>query len=167
MQLVKDITQSVLSFSSDAVIILTLIGLGAAYAFIMGKRPAISLILSYYPAAFIFRYLPFFKQYTASNPANAGQALVQAGIFLLILIPIHFILNQVISAESSFSRIRKIIESLILGGISASLAILTSYQVVNLKSLYNFAGGVDALFSSTYLFYWLILPFVVLFFMKE
>lgn len=167
MQIVKDITQSVLSFSSDAVVILALIGLATAYAFIFGKRPAISLILSFYPAALIFRYIPFLKQYTASNPAVASQALIQAGIFLLILIPIHFILNQCISAESSFSRIRKIFESLILGGTTAALAIFTSYHIVNLKSFYNFAGGVDTLFASSYIFYWLILPFVVLFFVKE
>lgn len=167
MEIVKDITQSVLSFSSDAVVILALIGLASAYAFIMGKRPAISLILSFYPAALIFRYLPFFKEYTASNPADASGALIQAGIFLLILVPIHFILNQCISAESAYSHVRKIFESVILGGVTAGLAILTSYQIVNLKSLYNFAGGVDALFASTYLFYWLLLPFAVLFFIRK
>lgn len=167
MEIVKDITQSILSFSSDAVVILSLIGLASAYAFIMGKRPAISLLLSFYPAALIFKYLPFFKAYTASNPAGSSGALIQAGIFILILVPIHFILNQCISAESSFSRIRKLFESLILGGATTALAILISYQVVNIKSFYNFGGGIDALFSSTYIFYWLILPFVVLFFMKE
>jgi hypothetical protein len=167
MQIVKDAITSALSFSSDVIIILVLVGLFTAYAFVMGKRKAISLILSFYPAVAISRLLPLFKEYTASNQVSSSQALTQTAVFLVILIPIHLILNQFIATEFSFGSLRKIIESLSLGAVTAGLAVFFSYQVVNFKSIYNFGSGIDILFSGYLLFVWLALPIVALFLFRE
>src|SRR5258708_4907436 len=158
MQIVKDAIQSVLSFSSDVVVILVLVALGSAYAFLRGKRKAVSLILSFYPAVVIFRYLPFFKQYLANNQISAPEVLTQVVIFLVILIPIHLVLNRLIATEFSFSGIKKIIELLAFGVATSILAVFFSYQIVNMRSVYNFGGGIDILFSGNLLFLWVVLP---------
>ena len=146
---------------------MVLIALGTSYGLMMGKGRIVSLILSFFPAAFLFRYLPFLKTFSVSSPTTSGDVLTQVLLFLVLLIPIHLLLNHYISSDFSFaSPIRKFFESLILGSATASLFILASYQVINIKSFYNFSGGIDNLFTGNLLFYWLLLPFIALFLMK-
>lgn len=167
MQIITDVVHSVLSFSSDVIVIIILIGLGTAYSFIAGKRKAISLIFSYYPTVLLFRSLPFLKQYTANNPATTTEALTLIAIFVVIMALVNIVLNRFINTDYHFSNVRKMIESIVLGTTTAVLAILASYTVINLKIFYNFGVGIDAIFSSNYYFYWLILPFVILFLFRK
>ncbi len=167
MEIVREAVQAVLSFSSDAVVILLLIAGLSAHAFIMGKKRAVSLLIAFYPAALLFKYLPFLKQYTSINPATSGETITQVIIFLIIVGIIHVVLNNLVSAESSFSRVRKMIDSFILGVTTASIAVLCSYHVISIKNFYNFSSGIDALFISSFIFYWLFIPFVILYFLRK
>jgi hypothetical protein len=167
MEIFRDALQSVLSFSSDAMLIIALTTLGSTYAYIKGKEKGISLILSFYPSFLIFSQLPFFREYTASNPASSTEAMTQVGIFLVIFIPIHFILNRFVSADFSYSKLRKIGDSFILGLLTAGLVLLFSYHVVNIELVYNFSSGIDAFFLGNYYFWWLLAPFIAFFFLKK
>ncbi len=167
MQIEKEAIHSILSFSSDVIVVFVFLAIGTLYAFMAGKKRATSLLISFYPAALILKYLPLLTKLSISNPSNSSEALIQVGLFILILIPIHITLNQFVASEFSFSKIRKFFESLCYGGAFTSLIILFSYQVINLKSIYNFGSGIDSLFSGSFLFGWLLLPFVVLFIFRR
>ncbi len=167
MEIVREAVQAVLSFSSDAVVILLLVAGLSAYAFILGKGRAISLLISFYPAALLFKYLPFLKQYTVANPATSALAIEQAVIFLILVGITHIVLNSLISIESSYSKVRKILDSLILGVTTASIVIVCSYSVVTIKNFYNFSNSIDSLFASGLIFYWMFAPFVVIYLLRR
>jgi len=167
MNFFQDIVQSVLSASSDVVIILALIAILFAYGLFAGKSHLVSFIISLYPAAFIFKLVPFFQDILGKTSATAQDVLIKIVIFALIFMPIHLVINSLISTEFSFSRIRKFIEAGILGLTGTSVLVAFSYQVVNISKLYNFSAGIDKLFISGNFFWWLIASFIVLFFLRK
>ncbi len=166
MDIVQDVVGTVLSFSSDAIIIAVLVGIFSTYSIFYGKGKTISLILGFYPAVFIFGFFPFFKEILKEQPENLSQAIIQVIIFLSVFIPVVYIVNKFISDEFSFSRIRRIFEAGALGLASSFLAILFSYKVVNLQKLYNFSPAIDSLFLGN-TFWWLIAPFIIIFLIRR
>jgi len=167
MNIVQDIIKSVLSFSSDAVIIAILALVFAAYGIFFGKGKLISIILSFYPAVYIFDSIPYFKKILTSAPITFSEALIQILIFLALFIPINFVLRHFIHGEFSSSRIKKVLEAGILGLTATSLVILFTYHGINLQKIYNFSSGIDSLFLSGNIFWWLLAPFVIIFFFRR
>lgn len=167
MGIVQDIVKGVLSFSSDIVIIALLTAVFAAYALFLGKDRVVALILSFYPSVLLFKAIPYFKKLVVLNPANLQEAFVQVFLFLVIFVPVNYVVLHIVSGEFSFSRIKKVFEAGILGLTATSLTILFSYQVVNLQKIYNFSSGIDKLFTGDAFFWVLIIPFGVLFFLRK
>lgn len=167
MNFLQDAVQNILSASSDAVVIAGLIAGFTAYGLFFGKSRLVTAILSLYPAAFIFKLIPFFQEILKQTSATPQDVLIKLVIFVLIFIPIHLVMNHFISAEFSFSRIRKFIEAGILGVVATSTVIAFSYQVINISKLYNFSSGIDSLFISGNFFWWLVASFVALFFLRK
>jgi len=167
MNIVQDIIKSILSFSSDAVVIVSFAMVFAAYGIFFGKGKLLALILSFYPASFLFNAIPYFKKILNSAPISISEASIQVIIFLALFIPINFVFNQFVHGEFSFSRIRKVVEAGILGLAATSLVVVFSYHVINLQKIYNFSAGIDSLFLGGYIFWWLLAPFVVIFFFRR
>ena len=167
MELVQEFVKGVLSFSSDIVVLAALTAVFTAFALFKGKDKVVALILSFYPSAFIFGEIPYFKQYLNSNPADFQEAVVQLLLFLVIFLPINYVVLHIVAGEFSFSRLKKLFEALILGLTATSLSVLLSYHVINLQKIYNFSSGLDSLFTGNGLFWWLLIPFGVLFFLRK
>lgn len=163
----QDVVQSILSASSDTFVVLALIAILSGYGLFAGKHRLVSFIVSLYPAAFIFRLIPFFKDILGQTSATGQDVLVKLVIFALILVPIHLVMASFISTEFSLSRIKKFIEAGVLGLAGTAVLIAFSYQVVNISKLYNFSAGIDALFISGNFFWWLLASFVALFFLRK
>jgi len=167
MGIVQDVVKGVLSFSSDIVIVALLTAIFAAYALFLGKDRVVSLILSFYPSVLIFKALPYFKKLIVLNPSNFQDALIQVILFLIIFVPVNYVMLHIVSGEFSFSRVKKVFEAGILGLTATSLTILFSYHVINLQKMYNFSSGIDNLFTGTMFFWWLLIPFGVLLFLRK
>lgn len=167
MSIFQDIVRNVLSFSSDAVVILALFAGATAFGLFFGKHKLVSIILTFYPTALIFRSIPYFKKILSTTPLTFSEAFAQIAVFFAVFIPIYFILSHFISTEFSFSRIRKVIEACLLGFVATVLAIFSSYHIINLQKIYNFSTGIDSLFLSSTVFWWLLAPFVALFFLRK
>jgi len=167
MNIVQEVIQSFLSFSSDAVIIAGIAVLFTAYGIFFGKGKLISLILAFYPATYLYKIFPYAKKITSIVPAGGSEAIAQLVIFLALFLPIAYILSTFIFAEFSFSRIKKVISSAALGVTATSLTLLFSYHVINLQKIYNLSAGVDKLFLGSNVFWFLLAPFVIIFFFRK
>lgn len=167
MNIFQDAVQNILSASSDAVVIAILVSGFTAYGLFFGKRRLVSAILSLYPTAFIYKLIPFFQEILKQTSAIPQDVLVKLVIFVLIFIPINFVMNHFVSSEFSFSKIRKFVEAGLLGVVATAIAIAFSYQVINISKLYNFSSGIDSLFISGNFFWWLVASFIALFFLRK
>jgi len=167
MDALQEIAQSVLSASSDVVVLGAIFAIATSYGLFFGKGRAVSLILALYPTALIFELIPYFKDILGTVSETSGDVLVKAVIFAIILLPLHFIINHFIFTDFSFSRIRKLFEAGILGLSVLALLIAFSYRVIDISELYNFSSGIDTLFASANFFWWLLAPFVVLTFLRK
>lgn len=161
MQTFQDITQNLLSVSSDVVVILVLVAIGSAIGFFYGKSRIIAAIIAFYPAIILFRSVPFFNDVVEKNPTNTGEALSAIAVFAVGYALSFMSLKRIISAEFPYSRVKKTIEGILFGGLFASMLVYISYQVINLQKIYNFSGGIDKLFVSSVVFWWLIIPLVL------
>jgi hypothetical protein len=166
MQIPQEVFKTILSASSDTIIIAVLIGLGFAFSFFLSKRRAVAFLLSFYPSFLIYKFLPFIKQFAITDPLSQNQAVIPVVLFAVIFFVINLVIYQFISAAYSFSGSSKFILSLVLGVLIASFLLVFSYQVVNLNVFHNFSSGIDILFSSANYIWWLIVPFPVLYFLR-
>lgn len=166
MQIPQEVLKSLLSASSDTIIIAVLIGLGFAFSFFLGKRRAIAFILSFYPSIFIYKYLPFLRMFVISNPVNQNQAVIPVVLFAGIFLLINMVIYSFISADFSFSKSGKLIESLVFGTVIASLVLLFSYQVINMSVFHHFSSTINFLFSDANFAWWLIIPFPVMYYFR-
>jgi hypothetical protein len=154
MEIVGDLFGKIFSVSSDVLIIVVIAIALTAYGLMWGKQKIIALILSLYIGAFIFSFIPF----------NITGTLAQVAAFAAITGIMTFLIERMIIADFSFSKIRKFIEAGFLGIAGTMLLMLLSYHLIEIGSLYNFGSGIDILFSAKYLFWWLVAPLVILFF---
>jgi hypothetical protein len=162
MAIVQDITKSILSFSSDAVVIFAVIAIFTAYGIFFGKGKILSLLLAFYPATLVLRAIPQFN-----NPLGSPDTYTQLGLFLIVFIVLFYIFNHFIQGQFSFSHVRKTLEASVFGLTAASLTIYFTYHVVNLQKIYNFSPSIDNLFMGNTSFWWLLAPFVIIFLFRK
>lgn len=156
MNIVNQATHSLLSLSTGIVIIIALTAIFGTYAFIRGKGRGVSLILAFYPSILIYSYIPLAKVSTS--------APVQAGIFAILVIAVHLILNRFIEAGFAFSSGRKVFDSLIVGIFATVLVVWATYHIASIEAIdpIKFSQNVDAVFAAKYSLYVLLAPLVAL-----
>jgi hypothetical protein len=159
--------KSIFSLSSDIAAIAGLTALFALVGLLFGKGKLVALILAFYPTGLLFKNLPFFKKFTTFSALSLQDTLTGLAIFLVLFGLIHYIINTFISADFSYSSIGKFFEACFLGLTATSIAILFSYQIINLAKIYNFSPSIDKLFAGDALFWWLLAPLGVLFIIRK
>lgn len=123
------------------------------------KSRILSLILAFYPTAFLYNQIPFFNKLIVLN-TDIGKVLNKLGIFLILFIIISIVINKHTSSYGDFSGfINKI-------GLTTCILILFmvfSYTIIDLSLFHNFSSSIDALFMGEgRAFGWSLLPFVIL-----
>ncbi len=122
----------------------------------------VSLILSLYVTSLVYTHAFFIERLMFLEKVDQ-QFYNQLGIFLIILLPIYFLLNRlVVSAGGGGARqfVRKTLHFVAALGLFATIL----YHVVPLESVYDLPAQVDQIFSSeTMLTFWLLAPLLVLF----
>ena len=167
MDAIQEITHSVLSFSSDAIVVLIFIAVGTAVSLYYGKARILALIFSFYPTILLFDIIPFFDSRIDKNPVSLSSAVPAFAFFLLLFAFSFFAIRKLIMADFSFSRLKRTLESIVFGTVFASLIIYCSYHVIITQKIYNFSASIDTLFLSTVAFWWLIIPLVLVFIFKR
>jgi len=159
MDFIQGIVKTVLSFSSDIVVLVALSAIFASIGLFFGKKRLVAIILAFYPAGLIFSVFPFFK--------NATGFLSETLVFLVFFLLSFYLFGFILSTEFSYLRIRRLFEATILGITATALTISFSYHVVVVTSLYNFSTSIDRLFLGQMYFWWLLIPLGVLFILRK
>lgn len=121
-----------------------------------------SLIISIYAAAFIYSNAFFVKQLTVVD-GSSQLFWNKLGIFLIILLPIFFLMKKIVSFTYTRGGMRYV-RTIVLGLALLGLILSMLYHVIPVQSIYDFPGSVDKVFASDSAFtVWLILPLVALF----
>jgi len=148
--------------STDIIALVVLFIIFFSYALYFGKNRMISLILSFYPALYLFSSFPFTDKLIFME---GGIALLinQIVLFLIFLIPLDIIIGRYVSSAGyGGSKYLKMI------GYSIALVVLVlvfSYSVVSLDSFYNFGSSVDNIFSNDYMFWLTLIPLAIILFL--
>ena len=148
-------------FSPDLFVILGIWLIGTVYTFYFGKGRGVTLILSLYPGLLLFEKFPYIKQLSVlkGEPLASINTVV---IFLVCTCVSYFILHKYIFADFGEG---KFIRSALIGLAFTGCVLALWYFVLPLNTFYNFSGIIDTWFSPDIgIFWWLIGPLVVLFF---
>ena len=157
--------ETIMNLSLDTIILIVMFLLFFIYGLKFGKRKIISLVLSLYTAVPIVFFFPYLHNISFFGDTNKAVIYSQTGLFILAVIFINITLGRVISWELHSRGLRKLIENGFLAFVSSGLLVAISYRIINISELYDFAGPIDSLFTSTTLFFWwLVAPLVVIFF---
>src|SRR5690606_3050503 len=130
MDAFQDIVHSILSFSADAVVVLVIAAIGSAISLHYGKSRSLALIFSFYPAILLFDALPCLNSLRDTHPVSIKDAAPSFAVFLACYALSFFALKKFISAEFSFSRIKRTVEGILFGTVFASLIVYISYHVI-------------------------------------
>ena len=121
-----------------------------------------SLIIAIYITALLYANLFFIKQLTLVKGADQ-LFWNHLAIFVIILVPVFFLINKYISTPVSRGAMKPLrFVLLLIAFVGLVLTIL--YHIVPLEPIYNLPAQVDQIFASEMAFtIWLIAPLVVLF----
>lgn len=149
-------------FTRDTVVLLGVFVLFFAFALYFGKNRIISLLLSFYPAAFLYERFPYLaKLLVLQGPQLA--VLNKLIIFLIFLIPIDIIINKFIFSDSGYGSTRLLrIAGFAIAGVI--LMLVFTYSVVDLSIFYSFSIAIHHTIS-TYIFWWTLAPLILMFFL--
>ncbi|HZS42872.1 MAG TPA: hypothetical protein VFA52_01500 [Candidatus Paceibacterota bacterium] len=155
------------SYGADLSILVILFILTAVYGLYWGKQRLVSLILAFYPAILLFLNFPYVNNLLLIK-ATAGQIFVsKCVIFLIFLIPIHLIFNRFVFGDFGFNSNRKFLQAAILSISILILIIVFFYRVVPLTNVYSVSLPLARYLSTSKdFFWWLLVPFVGLFFTR-
>ncbi len=160
MDFIQDIVKSILSFSSDVVIIVALTAIFASIGLFFGKSRLVAIILAFYPVSLILSTFPYLK----SVPQTIFSEIV---IFLVFYFITFYLFSFILSTQFSYQKIKRFLEAVLLGLTATALTIVTAYHTIDLTSIYNFSGSIDRLFLGDMYFWWLIIPLGILFIFKR
>lgn len=157
-------TESIANLSLDTIILIIIFSVFFVYSIKFGKRSIILLILSFYISIPLISFFPYFDKISFFGSTEKALLYSQIGLFIIIIFILNIILDRIVNIEFYYGGFRKLIESIFLGAVSGGLLVAVSYHIVNISVLYNFGNYIDYIFASqTILFWWLIMPFVVIF----
>lgn len=148
-------------FPTDILVILGIFVVGTLLTFFMGKSRGVTVVLSLFGAIALFQSFPFIKQMTVlSGPIP--EALNIVGVFVAFALCVFFLLDQYIVgdfAEGNF------FTSILIGVVFTAIILALIYFVLPFSPLYDFGANVDKWFTGSFnLFWWLLAPLVILFF---
>lgn len=147
------------ALSSDIVFLLVLFGLVFLCSMYFGKNKIVSVILAFYPAAFLYNNFPYTEKFIFLD-GDSGLVISKILIFLAFLFIVYIAVARYVSLYDESSG------NLMKAGLSASVVVLTllfSYTIVNFDVLHNFSPLIDSLFTGTgRVFGWGLVPFVLL-----
>jgi hypothetical protein len=148
------------TFSGDIAFLIALLVVIFLCAMYFGKNRIASIILTFYPAVFLYKIFPYTNKFIYLS-GDRGVAINKIAIFLVFFIVINFVVRKYIDlfAESG-NMFHK-------AGLSVAVLILIllfSYNVVSLDTLHNFSNSIDVLFNSNLIFWWSLAPLAILMF---
>ncbi len=122
----------------------------------------ISLVLSLYVAAFIYTNAFFIERLTIAQ--GSGQLFWnKLAIFLIILLPIHILINKFVVVYKSRGGGGPF-RTILLAAVFICLSMAMLYHVIPLDSIYDLPTYIDKYFASETMFtVWLIVPLIALF----
>lgn len=161
--LVTTSTNSVLSMTSDFLIILVLLVVLILFATRVGRGPFVASLLAFYAAYGVYAAFPF-MEYLPSAPALTA-VLTQVGLFVGLSIAFYIILRRVVVSDFLYIGLFGVI---LLALIASGFMIAMAYHVFNVSTVYQFTPMMDLLFGpKEYFFWWFISPAMGLFFLAR
>ncbi len=159
-----DFFKSGSALTNDIIVLGTLFILFATYALYFGKSRIVSLILAFYPAVFLYEQFPYASKLMflhGDQPILLNKILV----FLIFLIPLNIIIGRFVFAESGYGGSFHFLRVAGLALAGTMLALVFTYSVIDLSLFYSFSPTISALFVSAYIFWWMLAPLVLMFFL--
>jgi len=162
------ISRTLASLSTDVFILAICFAVFLVFGLYFGKGKLISLLLAFYPAAFLFSIFPYLSLMVPAKTAPLQQVVIESVVFGVFFLAIYYFLQRLIWLDFSFSTVAKFVEAGILSLSGVILVILYMKVVVPFGGVYSFSGWIAPLFATKNLiFWWFFAPLVALFFISR
>jgi hypothetical protein len=161
---VNSYLHTITSLSTDTIILIAIVAVIFFAGIQLGRAHLVSSILSLYIASFLYTHVFFVKTLTIDSNGSSNLFWNHIGIFMIFYLPLHFIMNRVVSMDYDRGASRYVKVGLLAFAMSGLILSLL-YHLIPLDPVYNFSGAIDSLFASNTAFtIWLIIPLILLFF---
>lgn len=131
------------------------------FGFQFGKDKIISLILSLYITLLIYLNFPYLDLFIL----DGMELISNIGVFVVFLFLINMILKRMILSEYPHDLMHKWFEIIVLSLVATTLLLAFIYHVLPVFAVHDFSPDVDKYFATSELFFWwLVAPFVAMFF---
>jgi len=125
-----------------------------------GKSRLAGAIIAFFPTVLLFKTFPLIDKLIFFDVGRKG-VLNKAGIFLVLFALLNIILSRYIFNESGYGKARVFhVGGLAVAGVI--LFLIFSYTIVDITAFHDFSTNLDALFSESRIFWWNLVPIVLL-----
>ena len=147
-------------FSADAIFLIIVFAVFFAFGLYFGKGRLISLILSSYIAAPLYKFFPFFDKFLVVTGDNL-LVINKIVLLLMFLVPLWIIIDRYIFSETITTGLANSLKTAVLALMVVLIVVTFSYSLINYDVYHNFSDKFDQIFSSTQiLFYIELVPLI-------
>lgn len=149
---------SVMSLSTDIFVIVAIVGALFLWGMLRGTDTLVAFVLSLIGSVALYLAFPY-EEMLRTSPA------LPIALFIFLVSILYVVLISVVSVYSFSGGAVAWLKNGLLAIAGGGLLVAISYHVVPIAFLYEWAGALDLLFASPdMLFWWMIVPLPILFF---
>lgn len=163
MEYVTTATDTITSFPTDMLVIALTFILLLIWIFYSGRRYALTAIMAFYPAAFLFTQFPYLDAVGSADSAS-NTFFVHLGIFAVLVGASFYVLRRYIKRHLTRPEGAKgALHALLLTIGVLALVLVTVTALIPIDGVYTISPRVAGVFAEQYIFWWMVGPLVILF----
>lgn len=152
-----------MSLSSNVMLVIILFAIFFLFALYFGKDKIVSLIISFYPAAFLVSNFPYFSTFIAPKATAFQIVVIKSAIFAVFFAASFYFIQKHLMLHFPYSKVSRMIQAAILSILAVALSHVFMRTVVPFTGVYKFTGSIAYIISTKeFIFWWLLAPIVSL-----
>lgn len=130
------------------IVLLAVVIVLSIIAFYKGKSVLFSIIVSFYPAAIIYKAFPYTEKFIFFKDGGQQIFLSHVILFLIVFIPILFASMRIVHGGENRYGFWGIIDSVLLSLSVVALTIVLTSHVIPAKDIYSLSSATEDFFRS-------------------
>lgn len=157
-------TTFLLNFLSETTYLLIVFAIMFFIAVFKGRQAVMNLVVGLYLALLISLEFPYYDALLGKLPSPEQAAFAQLALFILFTIAGTWLCFRIMPDEFREKKIETLGKKWLLAAAATVLVMIYSFHVLPVTEFMTPGTPIQSLFApAEYFFWWLIVPFVVLF----
>jgi len=157
-------TTYILSIIQELIYILFVFGFFLGYAIFQGRQAIINVITGLYLASLISIEFPYYDIFLTLATTAHGLAIEKLFLFIIFTILATILFARIMPSEFREGKFESIFKKILLASAGTVLIMVFSFHVLPVTEFLTPGTPIQSLFApAQYFFWWLLVPFVVLY----